>query len=146
MRIFSEWTFQWKLICNPDPTKHAQEVICHNTEILKLSRLCLGLSQFFEHKCNYSLTQLLVHLLKLCHFLLHCSNFSDERLVLLSLLLRNIDTTYLQQNNAILTHIVLVGNASFDKNPNTLILEAIMDYLVITGRSGSYSIIIKQSE
>ena len=84
MRIFSEWTFQWKLICNPDPTKHAQEVICHNTEVLKLSRLCLGLSQFFEHKCNYSLTQLLVHLLKLCHFLLHCSNFPEERLVLLS--------------------------------------------------------------
>ena len=41
---------------------------------------------------------------------------------------------FLQRNSAYLTHVLLFGDVFFDKNTNTLILEATMYYLAITKR------------
>ena len=40
----------------------------------------------------------------------------------------------LQQSDANVTHVLLFGDTSFDKNFNTLILEATIEYLVAIGR------------
>ena len=45
-----------------------------------------------------------------------------------------IDAAILQQNDANFTNILLFGATSFNKNTNSLILMALMDYLVATGR------------
>ena len=47
---------------------------------------------------------------------------------------RNIDVAILRQNGANFTHILLFGATSFNKNTNSLILVALMGYLVTTGR------------
>ena len=60
--------------------------------------------------------------------------FFDEKLAVLSAL-KNIVTTILQWNNTNLTHILLF-NTSLAKNTNTFILEATMDYLVLTETFG----------
>ena len=62
------------------------------------------------------------------------NNFFDEKLAVLSTL-KNIGTTILQLNNTNLTHVLLL-NTSLTKNTNTFILEATMDYLVLTERFG----------
>lgn len=59
------------------------------------------------------------------------NNFFDEKLAVLSTL-KNIGTTILQLSNTNLTHVLLF-NTSLTKNTNTFILEATMDYLVVTG-------------
>ena len=67
------------------------------------------------------------------NFSLLCSDFFDERLVLLSSL-SNIDATIFRENDTNLTHVLLFADPPFDKNINALNLEATVDYLVVTGR------------
>ena len=71
---------------------------CHNPEGLKLlTQLLLGLSQLCEHKFKHSFHDSLNpychcrngNIETSCHFFLHCSNFSDKRLALLSSLGNN---------------------------------------------------------
>lgn len=62
------------------------------------------------------------------------NDFFDEKLAVLSTL-KNIGTTILQLSNTNLTHVLLF-NTSLTKNTNTFILEATMDYLVLTERFG----------
>ena len=69
-----------------------------------------------------------------CHYLLHYSNYSPERLTLLNPI-KNIDMSILQQNDLKCTSVFFFGDTSFDNNKNTLILEATMLYYInSTGR------------
>ena len=69
-----------------------------------------------------------------CHYLLHYSNYSPERLTLLNPI-KNIDMSILQQNDLKCTSVFFFGDTSFHNNKNTLILEATMLYYInSTGR------------
>ena len=67
------------------------------------------------------------------HYLLHCCNYSEERLVLLNTI-KNIDMSILQQSDSKLTSVLLFGDTSFDNNKNTFIIDATIDYIISTGR------------
>ena len=80
------------------------------------------------------------------YFLFHSSNFSDDRLVLLSSI-RNVDAYIFQLSDANLTSVLIFGNTLFDKYTNTLILEATMEYLIkLKDLMNCYLIILKQSK
>ena len=115
---------------------------CHNPRGIKLlSRLRLGLSHLREHKFKYSFQDSLNPFCSCgkgevetsSHYLLHCSNYSEERLALLNTI-RNIDMSILQLSDSKFTSVLLFGDTSFDNNKNTFILDATIDYIISTGR------------
>ena len=115
---------------------------CHNPRGIKLlSRLRLGLSHLREHKFKHSFQDSLNPFCSCgkgevetsSHYLLHCSNYSEERLALLNTI-RNIDMSILQLSDSKFTSVLLFGDTSFDNNKNTFILDATIDYIISTGR------------
>ena len=117
---------------------------CHNPRGIKLlSRLRLGLSHLRKHKFKHSF-QDSPNSFCSCgkgeveissHYLLHCSNYLEERLALLNTI-RYIDMSILQPSNSKFTSILLFGDNSFDNNKNTFILDATIDHIISTGRFG----------
>ena len=115
---------------------------CHNpTGIKILSQLRLGLSHLIEYKFKYSFQDSL-KLFSSCgkgevetssHYLLYCSNYSEELLAFLNTL-KNIDTSILQQSDSKFTRILLFDDTSLGNNKNTFILDATIDYIIFTGR------------
>ena len=102
---------------------------CFNTKGIKyLTRLRLGLSHFREHKfkngfldslnpiCNCGLD------IETCHFLLHCSNFINERTLLLNDVSR-ITRDALPSCETAFVKLLLYGEDSFDSATNTLRLN-----------------------
>ena len=88
---------------------------CHNTRGIKLlSRLRLGLSHLREHKFKHSFQDSLNPFCSCgkgevetsSHYLLHCSNYSEERLALLNTI-KNIDMSILQQSDLKFTSVLL---------------------------------------
>ena len=115
---------------------------CHNPRGIKLlSRPRLGLTNLREHKFKHSFQDSFdpfcscgkVEVETSSHYLLHCSNYSDERLALLNTI-RNIDMSILQLSGSKFTRILLFGDTFFDNNKNTFILDATIDYIISTGR------------
>ena len=117
---------------------------CYNPKGMKLlSRLRLGLSHLREHKFKHSFQDSL-NPFSSCgknkvetsfHYLLHCSNYSEEPLALLkSNNIKNIDMSMLQHSDSKFTSVLLFGNTSFDNNKNPFILDVIIDYIISTGR------------
>ena len=107
--------------------------------IKRLSRLRLGLSRLREHKFKHSFQDSLNSFCSCgkgevetsSHYLLHCSNYSKERLALLNTI-KNIDMSILQQSDSKFTSVLLFGDTSFDNNKNTFILDSIMMNLYST--------------
>ena len=110
---------------------------CHNPKGIKLlTRLRLVLSHLQEHKFNYGF---LDSLNPICscgqgtetstHFLVHCSNYSNERLFFLNII-RNINRNMLNKNDFEFTETLLYGDSSLDNTNNTLIMNAIMEFLI----------------
>ena len=100
---------------------------CHNPRGIKLlSWLRLGLSHLREHKCKQSFQDSLNPFCKCgkgevetsTHYLLHGSNYSEERLTLLNTI-KDIDMSILQQSGSKFTSVLLFGDFSFDNNKNT---------------------------
>ena len=67
------------------------------------------------------------------HFLLHCPIHNNDRSSLLSTI-RNIDCKLLEITDSSLTQTLLYGNPSFDIITNSLILNAIIDFILSTKR------------
>ena len=67
------------------------------------------------------------------HYLLYCSNYSEEQLALLDTI-KYINISILYQDDSKFTSVLLFGDTSFDRNKNTFILEATIDYVISTGR------------
>ena len=67
------------------------------------------------------------------HFLLHCSNYSNERLSFLNII-RNIDSNNLSKNDLKVTETLLYGDSSYDDTNNTLIMNATMEFLFASKR------------
>ena len=110
---------------------------CHNPKGIKLlTRLRLGLSHLREHKFKHGF---LDSLNPICscgqnietstHFLLHCSNYSNERLTFLNII-RNIDRNILNKNDLKVTETLLYGDSSLDDTNNTLIMNATIEFLI----------------
>ena len=92
---------------------------CYNPKRVKsLTRLKLGLSHLWEHKFKRGF---LDSFNPICscgqdiesstHFLLHCSNYSNERLTFLNII-RNIDWNILDNNDLKVTKSLLFGDSS----------------------------------
>ena len=115
---------------------------CHNPRGVKLLwRLRLGLSHLREHMFKQCFQD---SLFPFCscgkggvktssHYLLHCSNYSEERLALLNSI-RNIDMSILQLSHSKFNSVLLFGDTSLDNNKNTFILDATICYIILTGR------------
>ena len=104
---------------------------CGNPRGIKLlSRLRPGLSHLIERNFKHSFQDSLNPFCSCgkcevdtsSHYLLHCSNFSEERLALLNTT-KNIDLSILQQSDSKFTSVLLFGDTSFDNNKNTFILD-----------------------
>ena len=67
------------------------------------------------------------------HFLLHCPSFNDEQYTLLSTL-NKIYCKLLELPKSSLSQTLLYGNTLFDKEKNTLILNATVEYILSTKR------------
>ena len=115
---------------------------CHNPRGIKLlSRLRLGLSHLREHKFKHSFQDSLNPFCSCgkgevetsSHYLLHCSNYLEERLALLNTI-ENIDMSILQQSDSKFTSVLLFGDTPFDNKKKTFILDATIDYIILTGR------------
>ena len=114
---------------------------CHNPKGIKLlTRLRLGLSHLRDYKFKLGF---LDSLNPICscgqnietstHFLLHCSNYSNERLSFLNIT-RNIDSNVLIKNDLKVTETLLYGDSSHDNTKNTLIMNATMEFLFASKR------------
>ena len=113
----------------------------HNPIGVKLlSRLLLGLSHLREHKFKHSFQDTLNPLCS-CgkevettfHFLLSCSNYSDERLTLLSKI-RNINPNILENTSSQITRFFLYGDKNFTASTNFTILSSTIEYILATKR------------
>ena len=67
------------------------------------------------------------------HYLLHCPNFSNERLTLFDKL-QSIDANILSKGNSNISKLLLYGDHSFNNEKNTSILTASIDYIILTKR------------
>ena len=67
------------------------------------------------------------------HFLLHCSNYSNERLTFLNII-RKADKNILDKSDLKVTETLLYGDSSSDNTNNTLIMNAIMELLITSKR------------
>ena len=108
---------------------------CQNPRGIKLlTRLRLGLNHLREHKFKHGF---LDSLNPICscgqnietstHFLLHCSNYFNERLTFLNIV-RNIGSNILSKNDLKVTETLLYGESSYDDTNNTLIINATMEF------------------
>ena len=114
---------------------------CRNPKGIKLlTSLRLGLSHLREHKFKNGFPDSLNPICSCVqnvgtstHFLLHFSNYSNERLTFLNII-RNIDSNILSKNDLKVTETLLYGDSSYDDTKNTLIMNATMEFLFASKR------------
>ena len=108
---------------------------CHNPRGIKLlSRLRLGLSHLREHKFKHSFQDSLNPFCSCgkgeveisSHYLLHCCNYSEERLALLNTL-RNINMFILQVSDSKFTSVLFFGDNSFRPQDLMYLYLAVLD-------------------
>ena len=114
---------------------------CHKPRGIKLLwRLRLGLSHLREHKLKHSFQDSLKPFCSCgkgevqtsSYYLFHCSNYSEEWLVLLNTM-RNTDMFILQLSDSKFTTVLLFGD-TIGNNKNTFILNVTIDYIISTGK------------
>ena len=114
---------------------------CYNPKGLKfITRLSLRLSHLREHKFKHSF-QDTINPLCSCgldigsteHFLLHCPQFVNEIRTLLSAI-GNINYKLLENTDSNLTQTLLFGNTLFDITDFTKILNATINFILLTKR------------
>ena len=114
---------------------------CHNPSGIKLiTRLRLGLSHLREHKFRHNFQDTLnpicscgENIETTTHYLLHCSNYLNERMTLLTNL-QNVEENILDRNYSRLSEILLFGDSSFNDAKNTSILNSTIQYIFDTKR------------
>ena len=105
-----------------------------------ITRLRLGLSHLREHKFKHSFQDTLNPICSCSndiesttHYLLHCSNYIEERLALLNQV-RSIDSQLLQQSDSLICQLLLFGKCSLSIEENTQILNGTIEYVLSTKR------------
>ena len=113
---------------------------CHSPAGLKLiPRLRLSLSRLRFHKFKHNFQDTLKHICSCgtvettIHYLLHCPNFSNERLTLFSKL-QSIDEHIFSKDDSNIAKVLLFGEDSFNDIKNTSVLTASIEYILSTKR------------
>ena len=114
---------------------------CNNYKGIRLITLLrLGMNHLREHKFKHNFQDCLnpicgcgLDIESTSHFLLHCPSFNDERYTLFSTL-NKIDCKLLELTKSSLSQTLLYGKTLFDKEKNTLILNATIEYILSTER------------
>ena len=114
---------------------------CNNYKGIRLiTRLRVGMRHLREHKFKHNFQDCLNQICSCgldiettSHFLLHCPSFNDERYTILNTL-NKIDCKILELTKSSLSQTLLYGNTLFDKEKNTLILNATIEYILSTER------------
>ena len=114
---------------------------CHNPSGIKLiTTLRLGLSHLREHKFRHNFQDTLnpicscgENIETTTHYLLHCSNYLNERMTLLTNL-QNVEENILDRNNSQLSEILLFSDTSFNDAKKTSILNFTIQYIFDTKR------------
>ena len=114
---------------------------CQNYKGTKyLTSLRLGLSHLREHEFKHSFQDTLNPFCSCgldaetnTYFFLYCPLFTNQRRTLLSIV-NEIDSSFTNANDSILTHILLFGKASLDASENTLLFNATMNDIISTNR------------
>ena len=114
---------------------------CHDPKESKLIiRLRLSLSHLREHEFKHGFLDSLnpigscgQNIETSTHFLLHCSNYSNERLTFLNII-RNIDSNILNINDLKVTETLVYGDCSLEDTNSTLIMNANMEFLFASKR------------
>ena len=117
--------------------------LCNNAKgIQLLTRLRLGLSHLRDHKFKHNFQDILNPICNcgedietLCHYLLHCSLYTNERLALLSVI-QGIDNSILELADSHIVEVLVYGREFLDFSRNTNILNATIDFLLETKRFG----------
>ena len=112
---------------------------CNNYKDIRLiTRLRVGMNHLREHKFKHNFQDCLnpigscgLDIESTSHFLLHCPTFNDERCTLLSTLNKS-DCKLLELTKSSLSQTLLNGNTLFDKEKNTHILNATIEYISFT--------------
>jgi len=115
--------------------------VTDNKGVVFLNRLRVGFSHLREHKCRHNFADTLDPFCNCLtnsletteHFLMHCSDYSNERLVMFNSLFQ-LNISLLPLKPKVLYHILLYGNTNFSTNLNHEILSATVKFLVDTGR------------
>ena len=114
---------------------------CHNPRgICLITRLRLSLSHLRGHKFKHGFEDTLNPLCS-CgnnvesteHFLLHCTQFGNERRTLLSTL-GNFNCSWLKNTSKVLTQNLLLENTSLIPRDNSKILSTTIDFVLSTKR------------
>ena len=116
---------------------------CNNYKGIRLiTQLRVGMSHLREHKFKHNFQDCLnpiyscgLDIESTSHFLLYYPSFNDGRFndTLLSTL-NKIDCKLLELTKSSLSQTLLYGNTLFDKEKNTLILNATIEYILSTER------------
>ena len=112
-----------------------------------LTRLRIGFSHLREHKFRQGFLDIF-NLICCCrtnavekteHYILHCSNFANQRTILFDDL-QNIGIIYGPLDSCTLSRLLLFGNLKFSDNINSGIIYAVIEFVESTNRfSGSIS-------
>ena len=142
--FFPSTIIKWN---NLDPSlRNSKSFVVFKNSILKfnrpfpsirlITRLHVCMCHLHEHKFKHNFQDCLnpicscsLDIKSSSHFFLHCPTFNDERYTLLSTL-NKIDCKLLQLSNSSLLQILLHSNTLFDKEKNTLILNATIEYIL----------------
>ena len=94
-----------------------------------LTRLRLGLSHLREHKFKHGLLDSLNPIcscgqnIETAHFLLDCSNYSNERLTFLNII-TNVYRNIVNKNDLKVRETLLYGDSSLNDTNNALVMNA----------------------
>ena len=114
---------------------------CNNPKgIQLLTRLRLDLSHLRDHKFKHNFQDTLNPIGNCgddietsCHYLIHCSLYTNERLALLNVI-QGIDNSILELAESHIVEVLLYGRKFLDISSNTNILNATTDFLFETKR------------
>ena len=113
--------------------------------VIHLTRLRVGLSHLNEHKFRHNFLDTIDPFCN-CragaienteHYLLHCPNFTNERLVLFNDL-KNISAHVFPFSSDVLCNLLLYGYPGLNNDDNREVISAVLRYVIASGRfSGS---------
>ena len=113
--------------------------LCDNPKGTQLlTRLRHGLSHLREHRFKHNFHDILNPICNCgediessCHYLLHCSLYTNERLALLNVI-QGIDNSILELDDSHIVEVLFHGRKFLDISSNTKVLNATIDLLLET--------------
>ena len=136
-------TFKTAILKFLRPNANSVFRVTDNKGVILLNRLRVGFSDLREHKFRHNFADTVDPFCN-CrnnsiettqHFLMHCSDYSNDRLAMFNSLLQ-LDVSLLPLNPRTLHTILLFGDSNFSQNQNHNILSITVKFIQDTGRFG----------